>query len=122
VTRVALGIQSGGDHEYADGTDEEMIVLQVVDTEGNPLPYSRSLYVQENRSVQIYIVNNTIIGLIDETYIDTDSFGIATISISDSVIETVIVTVTTDGYIVPGTDPEEANLPENNENISIYLI
>ncbi len=74
----------------------ERVILQITDSAGNPLPYSRDIYVTVDNSATISAIssgtNNTTNALIT-----TDTDGIGWLDVTDAVSETVNVTAYWDG-------------------------
>lgn len=91
---VALSHDDG--QAISNGSDTETIVLQVVDSDGTPLPYARDIYVSVDGSGQITESNTGAVGAAN-TVVTTDSSGLGYVKISNTVAETVNVTILTDG-------------------------
>ncbi|TVQ23508.1 MAG: hypothetical protein EA383_14030, partial [Spirochaetaceae bacterium] len=75
-----------------DGVDEELVTLQVVDADGNPVPFRRSVYVETTGSASL---DGGAAGaaLLVTTGVD----GLASFPVTNNTAETVTLTLTTDG-------------------------
>ena len=105
----------------AGGTDFETVTLQAVDSTGTPTANYYHMYVQASGSAKIKYINNVDQGATPPAaaYVDTDSNGLATVGITDTAVEAITVSVTTNGSTAPGTDATEANLPGTNQSAGI---
>ncbi len=79
------------------------VTLQIVDASGNPVPYVRDVYVTVNGSATITPNAN---GTAQTELLTTDAGGIASLSISDTVAETVTLTVYWNGTGGSDTFPD----------------
>ncbi|MDH5716531.1 MAG: hypothetical protein OEZ22_02710, partial [Spirochaetia bacterium] len=84
-----------------NGTDTETVVLQIVDSSLNPLPYSKNIYVYltetiSNSTAVITESNNGVVNS-QSTVVTTDSSGMGYIKVKDTEIETITVNLLTDG-------------------------
>lgn len=92
---VALSAEDGS--ALADGVDTERIYLQVADSDGNPLPYSRDIYVEvadddigDGTDPQIESANNTGTALpASAALVTTDGEGIGWVEVSNNDAEDV---------------------------------
>jgi len=98
----------------ADGAATETVILQVVDSSGNPLPYSRDIYVTVSGSSHITSASNTSTALpSNAALVTTDSDGLAWIKTADGTVE-----VITAAFITDGTNGS-STLPGVNNSIFI---
>ncbi|MBN2440152.1 MAG: hypothetical protein JXJ04_02365 [Spirochaetales bacterium] len=106
------------------GTDSETITLQVVDSSGNPLPYSRMIYVEILGTAVINNRNGTPIPETGATYVTTDSTGLGTVRVikNNPGTELVTIRVWTNGDVDEGNDGNEAILPELSANESVDIL
>jgi hypothetical protein len=104
---VVLTTEDGA--AIADGVDTERVVLQIVDSSGNPQHYNRDVYITVNRSAQITGASNSSTGLpANAALVTTDTDGIAWITVVNDTAELVRVNAVTDGSngsdVLPGTN------------------
>ena len=104
---VVLTTEDGS--AIADGVDTETVLIQIVDSSGNPQHYIRNVYITVNRSVQITGASNTSTGLpANAALVTTDTDGLAWITVVDDTAELVRVNAVTDGSngsdVLPGTN------------------
>ncbi|RPJ07761.1 MAG: hypothetical protein EHM28_06095, partial [Spirochaetaceae bacterium] len=115
------------DHVAIDVTDgiapvngTERLVLQLADTNGDPVLYEMDVWVQLSSATgtpAITSASSTPTGLpAQNALIRTDSSGMAWINITHTQAETVTVTLITDG--VTGT-PVSSSLPGTNESAAV---
>jgi len=108
-----------------NGMDIEKISFQVVDSDGNPLPYQRDIYVDvsaftnvtiEEKNNNADVDNPTVVGA-TSTVVTTDVSGVGWITISrtNTTDGTVTVTPVTDGSNGSST------LPGTNETVDVVF-
>lgn len=95
----------------SDGSTLKEVAIQIVDIDGNPVPYSRKVHVAVNGSARIRETNNTTGLSVTNRTITTTSDGLGWVRISDTVAETVTVTITTDGTTADGVPLISDRLP-----------
>jgi hypothetical protein len=91
------------------GVETERVVLQVVNSSGNPEHYSRSIYLTADGSALITAASSALTGLpSDSVLVETDNEGIAWIDVEDAAAEVIRIDAVTDGSIgsslLPGTN------------------
>ena len=93
----------------ADGVDTERVLIQIVDSSGNPQHYIRNVYITVNRSAQITVASDSSTGLpANAALVTTDTDGLAWITVVNDTAELVRVNAVTDGSngsdVLPGTN------------------
>ena len=82
----------------ANGVDTERVLIQIVDSAGDPQHYIRNIYMTVSGSAQISTASDTSDSLpAAAALVTTDSDGLAWITVVDDVDETVYVVAVTDG-------------------------
>jgi flagellar hook assembly protein FlgD len=93
----------------ADGVDTERVLIQIVDSSGDPQHYIRNVHMTVSGSAQISSASDTSDSLpAAAALVTTDSDGLAWITVVDDVDEMVFVTAVTNGSngsdTLPGTN------------------
>jgi fibronectin-binding autotransporter adhesin len=76
----------------ADNTETERVVLQIVDSSGDPVPFSRDIYVTVDGAAVIDADSTGGVNGTQDALISTDSTGLGWLDVRDGTGETVIVT------------------------------
>ncbi len=122
--RIAVNADDGT--APADGS--EAVTLLVVDSNGDPSASILEVFVEVSGDARIASINGDTGGLpAASSYVTTTSDGLALLSITDSTPLTddlgVVVTVTTNGAVAPGTSGTEADLaPNTTATVSIDFL
>jgi autotransporter-associated beta strand protein len=108
-----------------NGTDTEKITFQVVDIDGNPLPYQQNIYVDVSTITNLTIEEKNNNADVDNpstvggtsTVVTTDVSGVGWITISraDTLDGTVTITPVTDGT------NGSSDLPGTNESVDVVF-
>ncbi|MBN2735920.1 MAG: hypothetical protein JXR70_02990, partial [Spirochaetales bacterium] len=108
-----------------DNTDTEKIFVQVVDSNGDPAPYSRNVWVQLSGSAVIDSANAFYSGYFAGTnsaLITTSSEGLGWVTARNSVVESVSVQFAVNGTTTPGTDSNEASFSSTVQSLSVDFV